>query len=430
MKIAEVRQFLSESFNFSKHINFEDYLFSLNVEEDEEVDTWGDDIKKECQNDKDFISYKDAKGLYDKLSNGDKQYVSPNGKYVDSPSLIFRLGEEKDGELIGFIDVYYFANKKESKDKDGFITMAVDPAHRGKGIAKKLLNRAVEKAKKVGFKALTYEVDNENKRSINFIQKVSNKFKNETPKDSKTVVFRYHLAKEEDEMTTAILGGTPSDTLHSGDNYASGDMRVPKVLGKIQRRRKTDEDAEDAFTPLYRYMDLEELNNIIAYNAFTDLIDFEDDCEGKIQNPAGMLPFFKSFTYKLTKNGLNDFMGENHIICVFSGEAIKATSAKNNKTKLIKYEFDNAPGSIHEYEYRLFSEANRVPVQPVNIIKKIIFCKQSGKVNRDDIESLLLDLSYSGINVPVEYIANPINAKSKKIIFSLDENDSLVETKA
>ena len=243
--------------------------------------------------------------------------------------------------------------------------------------------------------------------------------------------YMYEKAVEEDEMTSAILSTAPQGgALECGDNYAPGDMRVPKVLGKIQRRRKTDEDAEDTFTPLYRYMDLEELNNIIAYNAFTDLIDFEDDCEGKIQNPAGMLPFFKSFTYKLTKNGLNDFMGENHIICVFSGEAIKATSAKNNKTKLIKYEFDNAPGSIHEYEYRLFSEANRVPVQPVNIIKKIIFCKQSGKVNRDDIESLLLDLSYSGINVPVEYIANPINAKSKKIIFSLDENDSLVETKA
>jgi hypothetical protein len=217
---------------------------------------------------------------------------------------------------------------------------------------------------------------------------------------------------------------------HAEDGISYTFAVVPKALGKIQRRRKTDEDAEDTFTPLYRYMDLEELNNIIAYNAFTDLSDFEEDCEGKIQNPAGMLPFFKSFTYKLTKNGLNDFMGENHIICVFSGEALKATSAKNNQTKLIEYKLDNAPGSIHEYEYRLFSEANRVPVQPADIIKKIIFCKQSGKVNRDDIESLLLDLSYAGVNVPVEYVSNPLNSKAKKIIFSLDKNDSLVETEA
>ena len=116
---------------------------------------------------------------------------------------------------------------------------------------------------------------------------------------SKHINFEDYMASkpvEEDEMTTAILGGTPADTLHSGDNYASGDNRCPMIMGKIQKRRKKDEDSEEMFTPLYRYMDLEELNNIIAYNAFTDLLDFEEDSEGKVQNPAGMLPFFKSFS--------------------------------------------------------------------------------------------------------------------------------------
>jgi hypothetical protein len=40
-------------------------------------------------------------------------------------------------------------------------------------------------------------------------------------------------------MTSAILSTAPQGgALECGDNYAPGDMRVPKVLGKIQRRRK------------------------------------------------------------------------------------------------------------------------------------------------------------------------------------------------
>ena len=39
----------------------------------------------------------------------------------------------------------------------------------------------------------------------------------------------------------------------------------------------------------------------------------------------------------------------------------------------IEYTFDNSPGSIHEYEYRLFSQHSRIPVVPSKIIKEIIF---------------------------------------------------------
>ena len=122
--------------------------------------------------------------------------------------------------------------------------MAVDPKYRGKGIAKKLLTAAVKKAKKVGLDALAYEVEYKNKPSINFIQKFSSKFKNETPapmgsNDSGTLIFRYRFEKDEDEMTSAILSTAPQGgALECSDNYAPGDMRVPKVLGKIQRRRK------------------------------------------------------------------------------------------------------------------------------------------------------------------------------------------------
>ena len=120
---------------------------------------------------------------------------------------------------------------------------------------------------------------------------------------------------DEDEMTSAILSAAPQGgALECGDNYAPGNMRVPKVLGKIQRRRKTDEDAEDGVQYLYRYMSIDELSSILSENAFTNLIDFKEDSDGLQENPAGDYPYFKSFTYKLTKNGLNDFMGDGHII--------------------------------------------------------------------------------------------------------------------
>lgn len=227
---------------------------------------------------------------------------------------------------------------------------------------------------------------------------------------------------EEDEMTSAILGGQP------GVQYAEGDFRTPTVLGKVQKRKK-EEDAETGYKPLYRFMDIEELNNILVYNALTDLLDFDEDADYKIQNPAGTLPFFKSFTTRITRDALNDFMGDNHIICVFDARELAKTSTATNKTKLLDYTFDDAFGAIHEHEVRLFSEYNRVPVVPSKIIKEVIFCKQSGDVDKDDIENLLLDLRDSGVNVPVSYIANPLTNKGQKIKFALDENDELVSQK-
>ena len=227
---------------------------------------------------------------------------------------------------------------------------------------------------------------------------------------------------EEDEMTSAILGGEP------GVQYAEGDFRTPVILGKVQKRKK-EEDAETGYKPLYRYMDIEELNDILAYNALTNLLDFDEDTDYKIQNPAGPLPFFKSFTTRITKSALSDFMGDNHIICVFDARELAKTSTPTNKTKLLEYTFDDAFGAIHEYEVRLFSEYNRVPVVPSKVIKEVIFCKQSGKVDNDDIENLLLDLRDSGVNAPVSYITNPLTNKGQKIKFTLDENDELVSEK-
>ena len=430
MKIAQVLSLINENneINFGHtHFSSADEFMVRYYEEEETLDDgWADNTRAKCEKSSDFIQYKDAKALYDKLSNGEKKFVAPRGKYIDSPKLVFRLGE-KDGDiLIGFVDVYYFPDVKDDI-REGFIIMAVDPAYRGRGVAKKLISKAAKKAKEVGFDSLKYEVDFANKHSINFIQKFADKFKNETPKsnnakDERNLTFRYRFEKEEDEMTSAILGGEP------GAQYAEGDFRTPAIFGKVQKRKK-EEDAETGYKPLYRFMDIEELNNVLAYNAFTQLLDFDEDANYKVENPAGPLPFFKSFTTRITRDALNDFMGDSHIICVFDARELAKTSTATNKTKLLDYVFDDASGAIHEYEVRLFSEHNRVPVVPSKIIKEVIFCKQSGYVEKDDIENLLLDLRDSGVNAPVSYIANPLTNKGQKIKFALDENDELVSEK-
>lgn len=459
MKIGKVLNLINENVvtNFG-HFHFDSAASFLNryCSEDEEVelDNWGEETLEKCKKDKDFVEYNEAKGLYDKLNRKEQKFVSPNGKYKDSPKLVFRLGEYDNGNLIGFIDVYYFPTEKKSVSdvdeliddvsssksvdgRDGFITMAVDPSYRGKGIAKKLLAAAVKKAKKVGLDALTYEVEYKNKPSINFIQKFSNKFKNEPPtskgnEDSGNLIFRYRFEKDEDEITSAILSTTPQGgALECGDNYASGDMRVPKVLGKVQKRKK-DEDSEDVIPPiLYRYMSIGELEDILAYNAFKDLINFFDDSEGLRENPAGQLPFFKSFSSKITQEALEDFMGPNHIIVLFDTKVLANSSTKFSKCKLLPYVFDEGDGAINEYEYRLFSEHNRVPVNPGKAIKGIIFCPEGGEISPENKEEILLNLDYAGVDMhergKVQVIRswNPL----RRHFIWLSEDDTMLSTK-
>lgn len=459
MKIEKVLNLINENvvIDFG-HFHFDSAASFLNryCAEDEEFepDTWGEETFEKCKKDKDFVEYDEAKKLYDKLSRKEQKFVSPNGKYKDSPKLVFRLGEHDKNNLIGFIDVYYFPKEKKSLSdvdeliddisssksfdgRDGFITMAVDPKYRGKGIAKKLLAAAAKKAKEVGLDALTYEVEYKNKPSINFIQKFSSKFKNETPapksdKDSGTLIFRYRFEKDEDEMTSAILSTAPQGgALECGDNYVPADMRTPKVLGKIQKRKK-DEDSEDISSSiLYRYMSVSELEDILTYNAFKNLINFFDDSEGLRKNPAGQLPFFKSFTTKITQEALNDFMGPDHIIVLFDAKALAKSSTKFSKCKLLPYTFDDEDGAIHEYEYRLFSEQDKVPINPKKAIKGVIFCPEGGKISPEEKEEILLNLDYAGVDMHKQGKVQVIRSWKplRRHFIWLSEDDTILSTK-
>ena len=459
MKIGKVLNLINENVvvDFG-HFHFDSVISFLNryCNEDEEFesDTWGEETLEKCKKDKDFVEYNEAKGLYDKLSRKEQKFVSPNGKYKDSPKLVFRLGEHDKGNLIGFIDVYYFPKEKKSSSdvdeliddisssksfdgRDGFITMAVDPKYRGRGIAKKLLEAAAKKAKKIGLDALTYEVEYKNKPSIDFIQKFSSKFKNETPapksnKDSGTLIFRYRFEKDEDEMTSAILSTAPQGgALECGDNYAPGDMRVPKILGKVQKRKK-DEDSEEAIPSiLYRYMSIGELESILVSNAFTELINFFEDSEGLRENPAGQLPFFKSFSSKITQEALEDFMGPDHIIVIFDTKVLANSSTKFSKCKLLPYVFDEDENAIDEYEYRLFSDHNRVAINPGKAIKGIIFCPEGGEISPEDKEEILLNLDYAGVDMHKQGKVQDVRSWKplRKSFLWLSKEDTLLSTK-
>ena len=108
-----------------------------------------------------------AKEIYDSLTDQEKQFVSPRGKFVDSDKILFREIIQNDEEQdVGFIDVYEFNNSKQV----GFIVMAIHPDFRGQGYSRKLITSAIENCKKLGLRKLIYRCDTENINSIRTIK--------------------------------------------------------------------------------------------------------------------------------------------------------------------------------------------------------------------------------------------------------------------
>ena len=103
--------------------------------------------------------YKKVLDIYNKLPKEQQLYVAPSGKFVDSPRLLDRYVLEKQK---GFIEAYSTQNPEEA-----FITLAVDPEFRGKGLGKRLVNESLNRLKNKGIKNILYKVDNENKASKN-----------------------------------------------------------------------------------------------------------------------------------------------------------------------------------------------------------------------------------------------------------------------
>lgn len=101
--------------------------------------------------------YKEVLNIYNKLPKVQQLFVAPSGNFVDSPRLLDRYILEKQK---GFIEAYKTDNPDEA-----FVTLAVDPEFRGKGLGKKLINESLSRLKDKGIKNVIYKVDNKNKAS-------------------------------------------------------------------------------------------------------------------------------------------------------------------------------------------------------------------------------------------------------------------------
>lgn len=101
-------------------------------------------------------TYKDSLSVYDSLPDNEKVLVAPRGRFVDSPALLIRISNKQ-----GFCEIYKF----NGDPSIGFITIAVSPKYRHMGIADKLLNEAIRKAKKKGVNKLIYRVEKTNNPS-------------------------------------------------------------------------------------------------------------------------------------------------------------------------------------------------------------------------------------------------------------------------
>lgn len=112
--------------------------------------------------------------VYNNLTPEQKLFVAPRGSFVDSPNLLYRHLAPKDA---GFVEMY----RMSPSERKAFLTLAVRPEAQGKGIGKKLLQKAIAEAKLIrDIESIAYKVDNDNIASLKLGASVG-KLKNKTP---------------------------------------------------------------------------------------------------------------------------------------------------------------------------------------------------------------------------------------------------------
>lgn len=112
--------------------------------------------------------------IYNSLPKEQQLLVAPRGRFVDSPNLLYRQLAKDDQ---GFVELY----KLPSEKRKAFLTVAVSPDAQGKGIGKKLVQKAIKDAKLMrDIESIIYKVDNGNVASSKLGASVG-KLKKKTP---------------------------------------------------------------------------------------------------------------------------------------------------------------------------------------------------------------------------------------------------------
>ena len=149
-------------------------------------------------------SFEDTLKVYESLSDEDKKFVSPRGNFVDSPALLIREVEYDKKTPIGYIEVYKYNG---TSTNTGFIGIAVNSKYRGKGVAKRLLTKAIDEAKHRGMTKLIYKLDAKNDASKRLIESLGYKLKSST-KNSYTYHIDLKSSITEAADTTLYHGST------------------------------------------------------------------------------------------------------------------------------------------------------------------------------------------------------------------------------
>lgn len=112
-------------------------------------------------------SYKDSLKVYKSLSPNEQLLVSPNGRFINSPNLLFRYNHKINQIPMGFAEVY----KYNDRDDAGFIIVAISPEARGQKIADILVQKSISGCKSNHIKKLIWRCDISNQASMKIAER-------------------------------------------------------------------------------------------------------------------------------------------------------------------------------------------------------------------------------------------------------------------
>ena len=128
----------------------------------------------------------DIENIIDSLDKKEYDYIG-GGYWTDSNHVIYRKVEYSNNEPVAFIDVY----KLPRGHGYGMIILAVKKSSRGTGIAKKLVNSAINGCKNKDIKGFRIKIDSDNNASINMAKSLGFSEIKSDNKNEKAFIYNY-----------------------------------------------------------------------------------------------------------------------------------------------------------------------------------------------------------------------------------------------
>lgn len=116
-------------------------------------------------------NYEDNLSIYNSMTDQDKLFVSPRGRYVNVPDerIIYAKTEYINNKPAGYIEIYKYNG---NSTRVGFIILAVHPNFRGRGLARKMIMDAIKNCKQKGVHKLVYRLNSNNIGSDKLVQTI------------------------------------------------------------------------------------------------------------------------------------------------------------------------------------------------------------------------------------------------------------------